>query len=246
MTSSRDMPSWGDLNERQQEYLKSVFEVDQALEANVKLAGARGRWNSTPASEWRWMPYNASSTALLRRIQDAGYRDEGTGSTFAALERRGLVLCKYEPGSIGAPILFVQITKVGRKLVREGLGLKAPRALPTGTLREWHWKALVCAYQAGSAGVREWPKGIGQGTLLRLEDYRIKGQDRPLIETARVPCEPYLRRRWPGDDGVMSTERSVTRITPFGEQFYRDNWQQYRELYPEVNAPAPGGEEELS
>jgi hypothetical protein len=240
MTSSQGAPSWAKLNERQQRYLQAVYEVDRVLETNVKLAGARGRWNSTPASQWRWMPYNAAGAALLRRIQEAGYRDEGTGSTFAALERRGLVLCKYEPGSIGAPILFVQITKAGRKLVREGLGVKAPRALPTGTLREWHWKALACAYQAGSVGVREWPKGIGQGTLLRLEDYRIKGQDRPLIEAAKVPCEPYLRRRWPGDDGVMSTERSVTRITPFGEQFYRENWQQYHELYPEVDAPMPG------
>jgi hypothetical protein len=210
------------------------------LETNVKLAGARGRWNSTPASQWRWMPYNAAGAALLRRIQEAGYRDEGTGSTFAALERRGLVLCKYEPGSIGAPILFVQITKTGRKLVREALGLTAPKALPTGTLREWHWRALVHAYQAGAAGVREWPKGIGWNTWLRLRDYRVKGQDRPLVEEAIVACEPYLRRRWPGDEGVMSTERSALRLTPFGEQFYRENWQRYRELYPEVDAPVPG------
>jgi hypothetical protein len=26
----------------------------------------------------------------------------------------------------------------------------------------------------------------------------------------------------------------------FGEQFYRENWQRYYELYPEVDAPAPG------
>jgi hypothetical protein len=52
------------------------------------------------------VPYNASGAALLRKVQDAGYRDEGTGSTFAALERRGLVLCKYEPGSLGGPIVF--------------------------------------------------------------------------------------------------------------------------------------------
>ncbi len=99
MTSSQVAPSWAKLNERQR-YLQAVYEVDRVLETNVKLAGSRGHWNSTPASQWRWMPYNAAGAALLHRIQEAGYRDEGTGSTFAALERRGLVLCKYEPGSM--------------------------------------------------------------------------------------------------------------------------------------------------
>ena len=35
------------------------------------------------------MPYNAAGAALLRRIQEVGYRDEGTGSTFAALAVKG-------------------------------------------------------------------------------------------------------------------------------------------------------------
>lgn len=42
------MPSWADLNKRQQKYLQAVYEVDQAQEAAIKGAGARGRWNSTP------------------------------------------------------------------------------------------------------------------------------------------------------------------------------------------------------
>jgi hypothetical protein len=29
------------------------------------------------------------------------------------------------------------------------------------------------------------------------------------------------------------------RLTSFGEQFYRENWQSYRELYPEMDVPAP-------
>jgi hypothetical protein len=123
--------SWADLNKRQQHYLQAVYEVDQAQEANVKWLGSQGRWNNTPASEWRWMSYNASGAALLRKIQDAGYRDEGTGSTFAALERRGLVLCKYEPATLGGPILFVQITRAGRKMVRSKNGTGAPSAVPT-------------------------------------------------------------------------------------------------------------------
>jgi hypothetical protein len=201
--------------------------------------GARGDWVGVPASAWRWMPYNAAGAALLRKIQDAGYQDPGTGSTFEALERRGLILCKYEPGSIGSPILFVQITRAGRKMVREALGLEAPKALPADTLREWHWEALALAYRAGPSGVSEWPRRLGESTRRRLQEYRVRGQDRPLIAWAKVPCEPYLQRRWPGDSGIMTSERSVLRITDLGREYYRDNWRRYRELYPSVEAPEP-------
>ena len=218
---------WADLNERQQVYLTAVYEVDQAQEAAIKGAGARGRWNSTPASEWRWMPYNAAGAILLYRIQEAGYRDEGTGSTFAALERRGLVLCKYEPGFLGVPILFVQITKTGRKLVRESLAIAPAKKLPVGTLREWHWRALCRAYVRGEQGL-PYDSDLGDGfgwvswnSCLRLRDYRFQGQDLPLIREGR----------WNEPFGLV--------ITAFGREYYRENWQRYRELYPEVDAPAP-------
>lgn len=221
------MSSWADLNGRQQQYLQAVYEVDQAKEGVIKGAGARGRWNSTPASEWRWMVYNASGAALLRKIEDAGYRDEGTGSTFAALDYRGLVLCKYEPGSLGGPILFVQITKAGRKLVRDALSVKAPKALPVGTLRQWHWCALCRAYVRAEQGIG-YDKDTGDGfgyvswnTCLRLRDYTIKGQDMALIREAR------------------REEQFALVITAFGQEYYRENWQRYRDLYPDVDAPAP-------
>jgi hypothetical protein len=219
---------WADLNKRQQTYLQAVYEVDQLQEMNVKSRGARGRWNSTPASVWRWMPYNAAGAALLGRIQDAGYQDEGTGSTFAALERRGLVLCKYEPGSIGAPILFVQITREGRKLVREALALAPAKKLPVGMLKEWHWRALCRAYVRGEQGMGGYDNDLGDGfgyvswnTCLRLRDYRVKGEDKPLIREGRRG-EPF-----------------ALIITDFGREYYRENRQRYRELYPEVDAPAP-------
>lgn len=95
------------------------------------------------------------------------------------------------------------------------------------------------AYKAGDAGVSGWPRGIGRNTVIRLEDYRVKGQHRPLIAWEVIPCEPYLRLRWPGDSGVIASERPVLRITAFGREYYRENWQHYRELYPEVDTPAP-------
>lgn len=239
------MPGWGDLNERQQRYLQSVYEEDQAQEASIKGEGARGRWNSAPAAIWRWMPYNASGAALLRKIQDAGYQDQGTGSTFGALERRGLVLCRYEPDSLGGPILFVQITKAGRKLVREALGLKSSKGLPVGTLREWHWRALCYAYVRGDQGI-SYNQDVGDSfgyiswnTILRLRDYTVKGEEKSLVGEKRFPGESSSTVA-----GYTFRHNYVARlcITDFGRQYYHENWQRYRELYPDVEAPAPEGE----
>jgi hypothetical protein len=35
------------------------------------------------------------------------------------------------------------------------------------------------------------------------------------------------------------------RLSALGEQFYRENWQRYCELYPDVEAPLPDASEEL-
>jgi hypothetical protein len=234
---------WENLNKRQQTYLQSVYELDQAQEANIKRDGARGRWNNTPASVWRWMPYNASGAALLRMITDAGYVDQGTGSTFAALERRGLVQCKYEPGSLGGPILFVQITREGRKLVREALGLTAPKSLPVGTLREWHWRALCRAYVRGDEGIGEYDADLEDGygyvswnTVLRLRDYTVKGQEKPLVGEKRFSGETVETV-----GGYPFKRNYIARlcITEFGREYYRDNWHHYRTMYPDVDAPEP-------
>jgi len=66
--------------------------------------------------------------------------------------------------------------------------------------------------------------GFGYGswnTCLRLRDYTIKGQEQPLIREGR------------------RGEQFALIITEFGRKYYRDNWQRYRELYPDVDVPAP-------
>lgn len=227
--------AWNNLNKRQQTYLQSVYELDQITEADIKYAATRGRWTRRSAREWRWMPYNAADAALMRRIQNAGYRDEGTGSTFAALERRGLVLTKYEADPLGFSILFVQITKAGRKLVREALAIVPEKKLPVGTLREWHWRALCRAYVRGDQGMgynQDTGDGFGYvswNTCLRLRDYRVKGQDYPLIREARV----------------LSREPFAFCITENGKEYYQEHWQRYREMYPDVDAPVPVSEERM-
>ena len=39
--------------------------------------------------------------------------------------------------------------------------------------------------------------------------------------------------------GFMESEKSALVITEYGKQFYRENWQKYKELYPDVKAPKP-------
>src|SRR5947209_383063 len=80
--------------------------------------------------------------------------DEGTGSTFNALEARGFIKCKYtwkrRDGDREAMerFLMLQITKEGRALVRSATGAKAYRPGAPGVLKEWHWKAMAAAWRA--------------------------------------------------------------------------------------------------
>lgn len=226
---------WGDLNQRQQSYLRIIYEYDQAQERNEQLRAALDK-RSRPADQWRWIEYAdayAGHTRFKQRLIDEKLVDHGTGSTFEALRERELILVKYDVS------IYIRLTTKGRRLVRQALNIQGPTTLPPGTLREWHWKALVYAYKAGERGIKEWPRGIGHMTVRRLEEYRVKGEDRPLIGWVEVPCEPYMRKRWPGDEGYLTTVRHVLRITPFGLQYYRENWQRYQGLYPGVDAPEP-------
>jgi hypothetical protein len=241
--------TWDDLNERQQTYLKLIYENDQVQEQNEKWRAAR-TWHVQPASVWRWILYANTEyghTPLKQAIKDAGYVDPGTGSTFKALEERGLILAestRINPHRRSELIVNVQITKAGRRLVRSALNIKGRVTLPVGTLREWHWKALCRAYVQGDEGFHSDAKlddGFGYvswNTCLRLRDYIVKGKDRPLIKEKRYPCEPRQIAI-----GYFQDFEHRLCITDYGKQYYRENWQRYREMYPDVKAPEPEREE---
>ena len=235
--------SWGDLNIRQQEYLQAIYEVDQEQEAYEHSVWTRsGR--PRPAREWRWIEYGVFDgvpTDLYAKLYLRKLIDEGTGSTFNALESRGFITCKYTQIRKNGQLTFerfpmLQITPQGRKLVREAIGMPREKPFPPGTLREWHWRAMAEAWKARpqglkSDGMSEYG-GIGWPSWLRLRDYK-----------AGALIEEY--QTWGEKLPHMSATPQIYWIclSPFGEQFYRDNWQRYRELYPEVDAPAPEGEQ---
>ena len=170
-------------------------------------------------------------TPLKQRLVDAGVADPGTGSMFETLEKRGYILVKYERVTshpLSEMLVSVRLTTQARKLVRQALGVSALKAFPPRTLREWHWRALCRAYVRGEQGVgydsdtRDGFGYVSWNTCLRLRDYRVKRQERPLIHEGQRG-EPF-----------------ALVITDFGRAYYRENWQRYRDLYPGVDAPAPG------
>lgn len=77
---------------------------------------------------------------------------------------------------------MLQITSAGRKLVRSATGAKAYRPGSPGTLREWHWRAMVEAWKARPDGLKsEYGEDYGHiawNTWLRLRDFKAG----PLIE----------------------------------------------------------------
>lgn len=232
--------TWGNLNERQRQYLQAIYDQDQENERYEKSQWTRG-YRPRPAIEWRWMyygiqPLTGSDSPLRSRLRAAELVDPGTGATFEALEKRGYILCRYQPVVAGDPLVYIQITPKGRKLVREGTGAKPERALPPGTLREWHWRALALAWQSRPAGVQSesgYYGHIGWNTWLRLRDYKAGA----LIEEYQT----WQQVEYESSGKLWHETRAVywLRLTPFGEQYYRDNWQRYHELYPSVDAPHP-------
>src|SRR5918911_3531564 len=100
---------WQELNPRQSAYLQALYDVDKAEEADRRRAAAGGSFSRTPASEWRWMMYGpvAPPSPLYQVLRDAGLVDPGTGSTWSALEVRGLCQCRSVPDAFGAQLLHV-------------------------------------------------------------------------------------------------------------------------------------------
>ncbi len=234
---------WADLNERQRQYMQAIYETDQEQEADERGAWKRGE-RRRPARQWRWMEYgvfNGVGSTLYTRLYLRSLVDEGTGSTFNALEKRGYITCKYtrtrrSGQKVLDAFLMLQITPAGRKLVRTATGKPREKPLPPGTLREWHWKAMVEAWKARPAGIMaDYGNygGIGWNTWLRLRDYKAGA----LIEEYQTWTQ--VQRSTHSQTWTESRPAYWLRLSSFGEQFYSEHWQHYRQMYPEIDAPTP-------
>jgi len=181
-------------------------------------------------------------TPLKRRIVEKDLNDPGTGSTFSALESRELILVRYEGRFSAYSLPSIRLTTKGRKLVRQAIGYQAPKKLPTGTLQEWHWKALAEVWKAGDEGIisddRTGYARIGWNTWQRLRDYKVYGENKPLADETSIHSS-FVR----GPAGFLNHIQEIRMlITDFGKEYYKENWARYKELYPEVDALEPGEE----
>lgn len=160
---------WNALNARQRAYLQAIYEIDQQQEAYERGSYARGE-RSRPAAEWRQIEYGflpgfpPVPSQLYEAIERLGLRDEGTGSTFNALEARKLITCHY-PGRKAD--MSVVLTALGRRVVRAGIGELPPLRPSKDMLKDWAWKHLARLYGAGESGIAEYRFGFKTLDYLR-------------------------------------------------------------------------------
>ena len=226
--------SWSDLNERQQTYLLTIYQRDQAEEEAQRSAWSRGV-RARPADEWRWMYYGETAygpSPLKRALDSEGLVNQGTGATLEALRSRGLVLVRSSRSVSRGDLstVHVRMTLAGRKLARQASGEVREKKLPAGTLREWHWHALVQMYRSGGLQTDGWGSDY-----YALDDDAHDWHNRTTWETVRR-LEDY---RWGAlchDVGGFTMRYG---LTPFGRAYYERERVRYRELYPDVDAPEP-------
>jgi hypothetical protein len=102
---------------------------------------------------------------------------------------------------------------------------------PGSTLAEEHWRALAMAYAAGDGGLDADVEyaNIGPDAWLWLQMRDFENGALVVEEPGTWSCHPSRR--------CLTTWSR--RITPDGCFLYKREWARYRELYPDVEAPAP-------
>lgn len=253
MTTSKAAAAWAELNERQRTYLAVIYHEDQSLEQAEKSGSRRRGEDRRPAAEWRRQPLEFTSPlARLTDLQNAlllrDIRDPGTGSTVAALARRGLI--KIHAGAttwnlsqrIEVPGTDVEITRAGRAAYRAGNPDKAPKKKPAGLLSNWLWRQLATVAAAD-------PDGLADDLWASAHVYLGVG-----YRNGRNPSRGYIEQRrgvreWQG----RRFDEWRWHLTDAGRDHVRARLDEYRRTYPAVpteaipehlTAPASDAQEE--
>ncbi|MGW6456534.1 hypothetical protein ACWF94_11525 [Streptomyces sp. NPDC055078] len=232
MTASKAQTVWGELNDRQRTYLEAIFHEDEVREAAHRTESAR-TWSRTPARVWRRIPLNSAGSALASRLRSKGVHDPGAGSTLTALGTRGLVEVDYVPGLLST-IVCVRITPVGRAAARAGLGYGPRWTKPKWALSEWLWREFSKVAAAGEDGLETdqlW--GDAHGYLV---DGEILRGNRPYLRV--VVTRTTVNGAYPDQSPhYVTRERRRYVLTPAGSAHYVERLADYREIYPDVEAP---------
>ncbi|MDP9766105.1 hypothetical protein [Deinococcus enclensis] len=234
-----------ELNDRQRKYLLAALEVDQHNERWHKLAFQRGDFDESrrPASDWRAMPFGVLHgmggpvPTMLRT--ECGGADEGSGATWAALARRGLlhVQDRATYRHPDQPLPHITLTPAGRKYARELKG-ETPTTRPKGGLSRATWKALAAGYQAGEQGLWDerggsWYGGVSWDVWLMLLRFR-GSRPRWFEETSRWLTEEERQTSF-----SLSGRVHGVKITDDGRYKYEQVWAVNHQLHPDIDAPQP-------
>ncbi|MFB8347930.1 hypothetical protein [Streptomyces niveus] len=232
MATSKAQTAWDDLNERQQTYLEAIFHEDEEREEAHRVESAR-TWSRTPARVWRRLPLNSAGSTLASRLRSKGVHDPGAGSTLTALRTRGLVEVDYVPGTL-SEIVCVRITPAGRAAARAGLGYGPRWVKPKWALSEWLWREFTRVVAAGEDGLqtdRLW--GSAHGYLV---DGELARGNRPYLRV--VTTWTKVNRAYPGEPPhYINREHRHYVLTDTGHAHYAEHLADYREMYPDVEAP---------
>lgn len=234
MAASKAQRAWDELNERQRVYLRAFYTEDQGLAEEQRHLGATGRWHKTPASVWRRMTLSGLYASVPRTLRHMKVWESGAGSTLAALADRGLI----ELGtSLQTLAQYALLTRLGRATARAGLGIgPAPRKEPW-EVSEWLWRELAKVARAGPAGLPS-AELFGSAHLYLSSGFAGERGNRPLLDEVRSFVR-YFPRDNNGNVSPHWSSRSVHHFhfTALGRTYYAEHVAQYREWYPDIDAP---------
>lgn len=238
--SAKAAQAWAALNERQRLYLSTILRFDQAVEADIKARSAR--WESTPpAAEWRQITYDIDLpkeiigySSVQAELREQGRHDTGSGSTLAALSRRGLVTVTHDQVLV-PPLgmvdrIRVRLTTAGRAAARAGADVATAPSTPAGLMARWSLVALARLYEAGESGLcaesthDRADAAPSWNTLLRLRGRR----DGSLIEEFHTDHPSPTRRGF---------RQYRVRLSAAGRRHFEIHRACYRQLYPDLDLP---------
>lgn len=235
MATSKARRAWDDLNDRQRTYLTAIYDADQANEEAHRAESARD-WSKTPAREWRRLDFNGPYSRIAPILRHHCVYDSGAGSTLSALCTRGLIDTATRPGLLSDPV-DVWITREGRAAARAGLGVGSV-GKARWALSQWLWRQMAVVAKAGEQGLPVDDLFGSAELYLSTDEGHIKG-NRPYLvcvkSTVTYTPRDFHLNPYPGATATR-TERHY-RFSEQGRAHYVEYVAQYRELYPDIDAP---------
>ena len=233
---------WQSLDTVHQRVLQIVYRVDQLVEKHEYELRAEGHYNRPPASEWRWLfleplPGECHPDRALAKYLREARLAASSQPVLDDLVSAGLIDYRRKRFAQKPSAHQYQITRLGRRVVRAGTGETREKPLPTGTLREHHWRALELAYRAGETGLASTGHGyygnLPWRTWVRLRNYKdgalVEERGGELLWEKR---KTYIDYHAQVREFVPQTPYRLC-ITEFGKTYFVQEQARYRALYPE-------------